>query len=866
MKIRIHLVKLVPFCFALVLLFISFYTFTSSNVPPTGNTNAPGDGNCTGCHSGSLITSGTDWNNVSITSTVPSGGYVPGTAYTITVTHTMTGINKWGFQTLALTGANAQAGSFTAGTGNQVSTSGGKQYVGQTSSGNSGSGTRTWSFTWTAPVAGTGSVTFYTTINAANNNSGTGGDQIFAKTMTVTEAPSGTLPTAVIGGVPTNNTVCAGDSVFLTGSGINNPTSFAWTFTNLPSSTLQNPVIVPTAPGQILVTLTTTNAFGSSSPTQLIVTVANKPSATHSPTGNVSLCTGDSLTLSTTTNPFFQLQWQPGNQTSSSIKVGGAGTYRLKVTNPNTGCFALSPITNVSMLPKPITTLVTSADSICSNDSIILTATGTFSTYRFVDGNQLLFQGSTGLTKVKLASGTRNIGVVGTNAQGCKTDTVRKSVLVQPPLPKPAVTCGARTGTSVQFVWDSIIGALSYEVSLDSGNTWLASNGVRSHVITGMAPNSSQHISVRAVGNNLCPIGLVAEAVCSNQPCLVPVSAVFSFTNNTCLPTNNSTVFIPIKLMSITTSAWSMRLANNGVFTNDSVLNTPIVAGANEVSIQLYDSLGAGCGIIDTILEITGSINPVSNTPFVIGALCTQSNEALHRIAVQSDDTLGMLRKSWFTNLDTLNPVAITNTPSFQFPSNESPLTGATQLWLVTTDTTNGCSSRSASLPLQFYKAPQPGFVYERSGLTLTLIDTTTNITQRNWLFFGQQPDALNAPDTFTQTFGNKGAYRVGIWVIDSIGCVNTISDSVDLFPLSVASGVQQNKLTLYPNPVTDWVFFTLDNIEPTSVLTVVDVRGLLLYEGAMLESFDLSKYPSGLYQFTLVNGNQVYAARVLKR
>src|SRR6478609_1686191 len=81
---------------------ISYYSFTNSTGAPAGNTGAPGDGTCVSCHGGSPITSGTNWNNFTITTNVPASGYTPGATYIITVTHAVAGINKWGFEAVAL--------------------------------------------------------------------------------------------------------------------------------------------------------------------------------------------------------------------------------------------------------------------------------------------------------------------------------------------------------------------------------------------------------------------------------------------------------------------------------------------------------------------------------------------------------------------------------------------------------------------------------------------------------------------------------------------------------------------------------------------------------------------------------------------
>jgi hypothetical protein len=139
-----------------------------------GRSGSPGDvgSTCTACHSGG------DFNaSASISSDIPSSGYLFNTPYTISVA-TSSDASTHGFQ---LTGENSNAakiGVFTAGTGSRVI----NERV--THSGTSTLGN--WSFTWTSPSSDLGEVTFYTAVNAANGNSDTTGDQIVTATSTPT--------------------------------------------------------------------------------------------------------------------------------------------------------------------------------------------------------------------------------------------------------------------------------------------------------------------------------------------------------------------------------------------------------------------------------------------------------------------------------------------------------------------------------------------------------------------------------------------------------------------------------------------------------------------------------------------------------
>ncbi|MCX6277070.1 MAG: T9SS type A sorting domain-containing protein [Bacteroidetes bacterium] len=123
----------------------------SSGGAPAGYTNSPGDGqNCSHCMGGSVVPV-TGW----ITSDIPADGYVPGTNYTITVT--VTGTGKKGFEVSPQDLSGNLIGSLTAGTGNKLVGSG--KYV--THNAAKSANPSSWTFQWSPPAGGAGNVTFY---------------------------------------------------------------------------------------------------------------------------------------------------------------------------------------------------------------------------------------------------------------------------------------------------------------------------------------------------------------------------------------------------------------------------------------------------------------------------------------------------------------------------------------------------------------------------------------------------------------------------------------------------------------------------------------------------------------------------------
>lgn len=151
---------------------------------PAGKTGSPADGaTCaSSCHAGTTA----PFMAGLITSTIPGTGYVPGTTYTITGTITRPGHTKFGFEISPQNSAGTLLGtmSITSTQTQIVST----KYITHTSSGTSGAGSKSWSFNWTAPAAGTGAVTFYGAFNATNSSSTSAGDSIFKSSLTVAES------------------------------------------------------------------------------------------------------------------------------------------------------------------------------------------------------------------------------------------------------------------------------------------------------------------------------------------------------------------------------------------------------------------------------------------------------------------------------------------------------------------------------------------------------------------------------------------------------------------------------------------------------------------------------------------------------
>lgn len=161
---------------------------TNSGGAAPGKTGAPGETNCTQCHSGSTVQDG-NLENILVISQggVPINTYTPGQQYTVNLSMASNPVKR-GFQATALNSNNAMAGAFTGLAGNTSINGSTKKYANHTSSSNTSASAPNWTWTWTAPSAGTGDVTFYVATNKTNNNGNDNGDLIYLSQFLIQEA------------------------------------------------------------------------------------------------------------------------------------------------------------------------------------------------------------------------------------------------------------------------------------------------------------------------------------------------------------------------------------------------------------------------------------------------------------------------------------------------------------------------------------------------------------------------------------------------------------------------------------------------------------------------------------------------------
>ncbi len=142
--------------------------------PPTAQTGAPGETTCStasGCHSGGAF-AGTS-TLTGVPDTIKAN-----TDYNLTIT-LKSACTRTGFQITCLDNSNTKCGTFTAGTGNNVSNTTTRQYVRQSSAKTLSGGSANYVFKWKSPASITKDTAyFYFAMLQANGNGNTSGDNV----------------------------------------------------------------------------------------------------------------------------------------------------------------------------------------------------------------------------------------------------------------------------------------------------------------------------------------------------------------------------------------------------------------------------------------------------------------------------------------------------------------------------------------------------------------------------------------------------------------------------------------------------------------------------------------------------------------
>jgi len=338
------MIRKLTLAFVLLGILVFFTSSQMSDNGKAGKTNAPGETTCVNsCHSSYTLNSGSGTISIQSPNT-PSYVYTPGTTYNMSVTVAQTGFDLFGVDIEALTGSNIDAGTLNitdaASTVIKNATVSGvaRRNVVHKLDGGTGTNSKIFNFSWTAPAAGTGDVTIYFSGLAADGDGGKSGDYTYSSSQVFTEfvCASPAQPGSITG----NATNCSGTSEVYSITPVAGATSYTWTLPlGWTGSSSTESITVTSATGTGDITVIANNSCGSSAASAIAVT----GNALPMPVVTLNSSGGTDILTSSIANTY---QWYlNGNLISgangSTYTPLQNGNYTVEVSDAN-GCSGMS--------------------------------------------------------------------------------------------------------------------------------------------------------------------------------------------------------------------------------------------------------------------------------------------------------------------------------------------------------------------------------------------------------------------------------------------------------------------------------------------------------------------------------------------
>lgn len=253
----------------------------------------------------------------------------------------------------------------------------------------------------------------------------------------------------------------------------------------------------------------------------------------------------------------------------------------------------------------------------------------------------------------------------------CSADTITLFIGEEVPPPAPdSLTCYTIQDSTIAFTWASVPNVSGYQVSLDSGATWITpNNGSFSHLFNNIPPNTFVNLWVSSIDSTLiCTMPLSDSLTCMDCGLIVDIDSITAACENTM----NGAVDLSI---GVGTAPYSYQWST-GATTQD--LNN-IAAGSYALSV----TDGNGCMTVVPTVRVDTLLFP-NITPTVTDLSC----DSLGSITLQVSGNTAPYNFSWNTGATTqdINNLAM----------------GA---YVVTVSGTVGCSS-TLTIPVDSSGAP----------------------------------------------------------------------------------------------------------------------------------------------------------------
>ena len=471
------------------------------------------------------------------------------------------------------------------------------------------------------------------------------------------------------------------------------------------------------------------------------------------------------------------VNWRPWPPTIPvSIAYPSVGTYSVMLRDSNL-CGIDTAIITVIILNAPTAGVVAPAGPKCQNTPLTFTnssSPGYFYMWNWGTGGGFVNLGNGPKTNTFASPGTYTVQVAAFLPGGGATCSSTANVVVTI-LPSPSVnftstpSSGCDILNNVVFT-ESSAGVASWNWSFGNANTsTLQSPPNQSYTTTGV-----YNVSLTVTGLNTCvntktsSIIVYPKPVANFSPTITCVGSATNFTNTSTVTGTNA----------ITGYTWDFGDGSSNVFIQNPAHT---YSSAAVFSVQLTVSTAFCSGTITKTL--VANVKPTSNFAFTPTIGCTPFNVSYTNTSVNGTTYL------WnFGTVPTSTSIAVN--PSFTYTNGLQVNVNYSVNLIVTTAL--GCTD-SIKKTLTVYPKPVSSFTSNLlsgcSLLPVTYTNSTIGANTYTWTFGdGNSSNILNPVHTYTNNTALLQTNTVQLVSTNSLGCTDSYSQIVSVFPVPVFS------------------------------------------------------------------------------
>ena len=595
--------------------------------------------------------------------------------------------------------------------------------------------------------------------------------------------------------------ICAGESVTLTGSGAGTGGSYSWT-----GGVSDGVAFSPSSTGTY--TVTGTDGNGCVGTDEVTVTVNAIPSApTADPSNVTQYCLGaTSSSMSAVSISGYTLKWYDVNDnllvTGSTGPVptttsAGSTTYKVTQTNGVSQCESAALLITVVVDALPTVSVVGgSSQSLCDGSSVSLSGSGAVSySWSGVDASNNAI--SNGTSFVPPASTTTTYTVTGTDGNGCSNSTSVDVTSTGSPVINAGADVSICAGESVTLTGSGA----------GTGGSYSWTGGVSDGVA--FSPSSTGTYTVTGTDGNGC-VGTDEVTVTVNAIPSAPTADPSNVTQY-CLGATSSS------MSAVSISGYTLKWydVNDNLLVTGSTGPVPTTTSAGSTTYKVTQTNGvsqceSAALLITVVVDALPTVSVVQGSTKIV---CDNLSVFLQGTGASS--------YSW-SGLDKQGNTVVNRT-SF------TPPLSTTTVYTVTGTDGNGCTNTS-SIQVSSVPGPSitasasPSVICEGEAATLSASGLDAALPNNSYVWSTGPGKQINVSPLTTTTYTVTGT--------DANGCTGSAQATLSVTPSPDAP-------SLSPSNVTE---YCKGDLNPSALEVVVDNNNIVnwynsnmqfLYSGA---------------------------------